>query len=264
MSGHARSRALPPTGTLLGVWAHPDDEAYLSAALMAQARRAGNRVVVLTATHGEQGTDDPERWPPQHLADVRERELRDSLRVVGVREHAFLGYADGSLADVPVEHGVGLVERAIRSIGPDTIVAFGPDGMTGHSDHRTVSTWVTEAWRRVGGEAALWYATLSTGFHDRWGDLNRDVGLWMEGADPPATPESDLAAHVVCTGSLLETKHRALRAHASQTRPLEDLVGTDRYRDWWSAESFVAADPHSSRLPRETASSMRRTDHACP
>ena len=65
-------------GTLLGVWAHPDDEAYLSAGLMALARRGGERVVVVTATAGEHGTDDPDpvaagpprpapptaRWPP--------------------------------------------------------------------------------------------------------------------------------------------------------------------------------------------------------
>jgi LmbE family N-acetylglucosaminyl deacetylase len=42
--------------TVLGVWAHPDDEAYLSAGLMAGAWAAGNRVVAITATLGEQGT----------------------------------------------------------------------------------------------------------------------------------------------------------------------------------------------------------------
>ena len=39
-------------GTLLGVWAHPDDEIYLSAGLMAATRAAGHRVVVATATRG--------------------------------------------------------------------------------------------------------------------------------------------------------------------------------------------------------------------
>ena len=36
------------TGTLLGVWAHPDDEAYLSAGVMTAALRAGQRVAVAT------------------------------------------------------------------------------------------------------------------------------------------------------------------------------------------------------------------------
>ncbi len=45
--------------TLLGVWAHPDDEAYLSSALMASVRRDGGRVVVATATRGELGRRTP-------------------------------------------------------------------------------------------------------------------------------------------------------------------------------------------------------------
>src|SRR3990170_7980876 len=40
-------------GTILGVWAHPDDETYLCGGLMARAGRAGDRVVGITATPGE-------------------------------------------------------------------------------------------------------------------------------------------------------------------------------------------------------------------
>ena len=60
-------------GTVLGIWAHPDDEAFLSAGLMAAARDAGQRVVCVTATLGEHGTDDPGSWPPNRMARVRER-----------------------------------------------------------------------------------------------------------------------------------------------------------------------------------------------
>jgi hypothetical protein len=38
-------------GTVLGVWAHPDDEAYLSAGLMALARDVGNRAPSLHPSH---------------------------------------------------------------------------------------------------------------------------------------------------------------------------------------------------------------------
>ncbi len=61
-------------------------------------------------------------------------------------------------------------------------------------------------------------------------------------ATPPVTPDADLSAQVRMSGPLLARKHRALRAHASQTRVLEDLVGTETYRAWWSTESFVAAE----------------------
>ena len=45
-------------GTLLLVWAHPDDDIYTSAGLMAAAARAGDRVVDVTATRGEGGSMD--------------------------------------------------------------------------------------------------------------------------------------------------------------------------------------------------------------
>ena len=63
-------------GTILGIWAHPDDEAYLSGGLMAIARQAGCRVVCVTATRGELGTGDPVTWPPDRLAEER-AELHD-------------------------------------------------------------------------------------------------------------------------------------------------------------------------------------------
>ena len=229
-------------GALLGVWAHPDDEAYLSAGLMATARRAGRRVVVVTATRGEQGTTDREDWPPARLAALRERELAESLRLVGVDEHVWLGYDDGSLARADARLAVASLRRIIADVAPETVITFGPDGMTGHDDHRTVSSWVTEAWRSSAHTADLWYATLTPEFHLEWGPLNERVGLWFDGAQPPVTPRQDLAAHLVCRGDLLDLKLAALRAHGSQTEALERLVGAETYRAWWSTESFVAAD----------------------
>ena len=235
---------IPPIGTLLGVWAHPDDEAYLSGGLMSLVRAQGGRVVVVTATRGEHGTDDPRAWPPERLAAVRERELRASLAEVGVDEHRWLSYRDGRLPDVPFARGVADVAAVVDEVRPDVIVTFGPDGLTGHADHRAVSAWVEEAWRLTGRTAELWFATFTPGFHAQWGALNDEVGLWMVSPpQPPETADAGLSAHLALSGELLDRKHRALRAHASQTRALEDRVGSDVYRRWWSTESFVAAVP---------------------
>ena len=81
-------------GTVLGVWAHPDDEAYLSSGLMAQAAASGSRVVCVTATRGEGGSLDPERWPPESLGDIRAAELQRCLSLLGVEEHIFLELPD--------------------------------------------------------------------------------------------------------------------------------------------------------------------------
>ena len=235
--------ALPKISTLLGVWAHPDDEAYLSSGLMAVVRRAGGRVAVATATRGEHGTPDPVAWPPEALAQVRERELLESLALIDVREHEWLGHTDGSLPDVPFETGVAQVAALIERVQPDTLVTFGPDGMTGHPDHQTVSAWVTEAWRRAGGEARLWYATTTPEFQAEWEELHNELDIWFEGFEPPVTPVADLAGSVECDDGLLDLKHQVLRAHASQTAVLEEMLGTDVFRSWWATEYFVAARP---------------------
>ena len=227
--------------TLVGVWAHPDDEAYLSSGLMAVVRRSGGRVVVATATRGEHGTEDPKTWPPERLAELRERELLASLALLDVQEHEWLGHGDGSLADVPLEDGAAQVAALLERVRPDVVVTFGPDGMTGHSDHRAVCAWTTRAWHATGRRGQLWYATQTPEFHEEWDEVHQRIGLWFEGATPPVTPVPELVARVDLDDDLRDLKHRVLRAHGSQTAPLEELFGTEAYRRWWSTENFVAA-----------------------
>jgi LmbE family N-acetylglucosaminyl deacetylase len=227
-------------GTLLGVWAHPDDEAYLSAGLMALVRRHGQRVVVLTATDGDAG--ETALGPDAHarVAALRRRELAASLAAVGVHEHHRLGLSDGRCDRVPHMRGVALVRKVIDAVQPDTIVTFGPDGMTGHPDHRAVSAWVTAA-SSARERGRLWYATLTPAFHRRWGDLNRKMSIFPAGSTPPVTSEAELAVQVRCHGKVLEQKVRALRSHASQVEALVAAVGVETFARWWSQEAFVDA-----------------------
>jgi LmbE family N-acetylglucosaminyl deacetylase len=230
----------PSPGPLLGVWAHPDDEAFLSAGLMTLARWSGRRVVVATATWGENGTDDPDRWPPARLARERQVELTRSLAAVDVTEHHHLGHVDGRCASIDERRGVDAVARLIEQLRPELVVTFGPEGMTGHPDHRAVSRWTTVAWHATGRRSRLWYATVTPEFHQRWGALNEQVGLWMAG-EPPCTPRAELAHRVPVRGELLERKLAALDAHRTQTAPLRALVGDGTWAAWWAEEAFVAA-----------------------
>jgi len=229
--------SLPPR-TLVGVWAHPDDEAYLSAGLMAEHRRRGDRVVVVTATLGERGTSDPAVWPPDRLAVHRHGELRAALAAVDVDELRLLGYADGECAR---HDGTATVADHLADIQPDVIVTFGPEGMTGHPDHRAVSEWTTDAWAATCPSADLWYATLTADFHHAWGALNDEIGLWADQPEPPCTDASGLVRNLQLDRRLLDRKMAALQAHASQTSPLIELVGGSTYRAWWSTESFRRA-----------------------
>jgi LmbE family N-acetylglucosaminyl deacetylase len=208
---------------------------------MALVRREGQRAAVLTATDGDAGETPLGPNAPSLVAALRRRELAASLAAVGVHEHYRLGLRDGGCDRVSVARGAALVGAVIDAVRPETIVTFGPDGMTGHPDHRAVSAWVTEAWLAQGWPAQLWYATLTPAFHRRWGALNRKMSIFPAGSTPPTTPEPELALEIHLHGDILDQKVRALRSHASQVEPLVTAVGVETFADWWSQEAFVDA-----------------------
>jgi LmbE family N-acetylglucosaminyl deacetylase len=239
-----RGRTGTPAGgdgtTVLGVWAHPDDEAYLSAALMHRVRAGGGRVVVATATLGEDGLTF---LAPDEAKAVRLAELQAALAAVRVDEYHVLGYPDGGCRDVDGDEAVARIEDLIRRIEPDTIVTFGPDGITGHPDHRAVSRWTMSAWQRVGrGELLL--ATMTDDFRIGHHDLHERLGVSM-GDEMQSVPEGEVVLRVVPTDEERAAKRRALDAHRSQTAPLAELMGYEELHQWWVDECFrrpTAAD----------------------
>ena len=217
---------------MLGVWAHPDDEAYLSAATMSRVVSSGGRVVLATATHGERGGSGD----PQLLAEVRERELRGAMSIIGVDDVRLLGFADGECANADFDHATRSIAALIDDVRPDIIVTFGPDGITHHSDHIAVSQWTTAAAAALGHEGLL-YATMTDEFARRHDDLHTELGVWMAG-EPCPTPVADLALHVVPTRRERALKQRVLRAHASQISALIEMIGDEVFDSWWVEEFF--------------------------
>ncbi len=231
--------ARPLPRRLVGVWAHPDDEAYLSAGLMARVVAAGGHVTVVTATRGEKGTDDPTRYDSDELGAHRERELRASLAELGVHDVRFLGLRDGECdfaADAPV---VAQITEVLAEIQPDCVVTFGPDGMTNHPDHQAVSRWTTEATRRLPVPELL-YAAVTHDFLRRFEQLHEELGVFAEfpTGRPPSIALDRIALECTLTPAELVRKRRALAAHGSQTAPLADVMGEDQYAAWWASETF--------------------------
>ena len=235
--------------TVVAAWAHPDDEAFLSAGLMALAAEAGSRVVCVTATRGEHGTSDPRRWPPARLAAVREQELAASLTVLGVEEHHWLGIEDGQCATVSPIGPVATISRLIREVAADTVVTFGRDGVTGHRDHRAVARWTTQAWAVSGARGRLLQATSTAGFATRFRAVHARFAIFEPGL-PTETPEADVVLRLRLDGELLDRKIVALRAHASQTAGLMTGMGEDLFREWCAEESFLGLPSTPPWLPR--------------
>lgn len=241
-------------GIVLGIWAHPDDAVVLSAGLMAAARDAGQRVVCATATLGELATSDPAGWPPERLAATRTHEARASLAALGVTEHHQLELADGCCAAVARGRAVGPLARIVDDVRPDTIVTFGPDGVTGHEDHRAVSGWASEVRALAAPRAQLLWATTTDEFARVWGArgtlaAGNAARAPLAPGETPRRPATAAAAELRLDRDAVDRKMVALRAQASQTVGLLAEMGEQRVRQWCSTESFVAADAAASPRP---------------
>lgn len=229
---------------LLGVWAHPDDEAYLSAGLMARVIDAGGTVTVVTATRGEKGTDDPSRYDSDEFGAMRADELRSSLAELGVSDVRFLGLRDGECDAADAGAIIDSICQVIEDVLPDAIVTFGPDGITNHADHRAISRWTTEAWRRsTHGE--LLYAAMTHDYVAFHRALHDEIGAFADCPDgrPAAVSRSCITLECALAEPELDRKRRALAAHASQTAVLAELMGEAAYRTWWRDEHFRAPRP---------------------
>ena len=149
MTGSQRDvDGLASLGPTVSVWAHPDDETYLAGGVYAALRDHGVRVVCVTATRGEAGGPGTDAASRSALGQVRTRELDEALAVLGVGEHHWLGHQDGECAQVDSEVAADQIAQVLDEVQPQTVLTFGPDGFTGHADHRAVSHWVDLAVRR--------------------------------------------------------------------------------------------------------------------
>jgi LmbE family N-acetylglucosaminyl deacetylase len=151
--------------TVLAVFAHPDDESLACGGTLARLSDAGAHVVLLCASYGRRGwISDPALVPEGDLGRVREAELREAAKTLGVAEVIMCDHPDGDLrwADVPELHSE--IVSAIRSYGADAVITFAEDGLYWHLDHIGVHERTMTAVRSLGDRApSLYYVTIPKG-----------------------------------------------------------------------------------------------------
>lgn len=222
--------------TILGIWAHPDDEVFTSGGFMADAVRRGDRVVCLHVTRGEAGLYFRQAYPARALAAVREQELSESLARLGVSEQRFLDLPDGGLCLVAWDEIVARLHDELVDVAPDVIVTFGPDGYTGHPDHKALSGWVSAAaklWNQP--RARLLHATVPASWKDKVVPrLNEFDFFWPD--HPKVSNRSDITFRL--DDEVLDAKVDAVKAHASQMEVLFEAYGDDFLRSVLATEVF--------------------------
>jgi LmbE family N-acetylglucosaminyl deacetylase len=222
--------------TILGIWAHPDDEVFVSGGLMADAVRRGDRVVCVHMTRGEAGLSYRQHCPPETLAFLRQTELEACLARLGVTEQRFFDYPDGRLARVPSGEAIVHLHDVLAEVRPDVILTFGSDGFTGHPDHKSLSAWVTAAvrlWNKP--KTRLYQAEVPSDWKTSFVPRLNEFDFFWPGY-PLTAPRSDMALKL--DDELVDIKVKALREHASQMQPLFDAYGEEFMRAVAATEHF--------------------------
>ena len=154
-----------PSRPVLAVFAHPDDERVIGP-LLSRLSREGRAVHLAIATDGSKGVRDHAGIPAgPALAAARKLEAECAAKRLGVRELHLLGLEDGGLASFASLGSLRTeLTTIIERVKPSVIITFGPEGGTGHPDHRLVGNVTTQI---VQGDDRhrtidLFYASLPT------------------------------------------------------------------------------------------------------
>ncbi|MCC6974969.1 MAG: PIG-L family deacetylase [Anaerolineae bacterium] len=265
-----------PEMSILGVYAHPDDEQGISGTMRILIER-GVRTGLVCATRGEVGEiSDPTLATPESLGDVREDELRRAAAVIGIHEVHFLGYRDSGMAGSPPNddprafiradpvEAVGRIVRAIRRFQPTLVLTFDPSGVYGHPDHIAVNRWTTEAFHAAADTdkypvaefghpfqpRRLYYSSVSRSLLIAFDQILRQQNLpsIFTGVDinQMGLPD-EMITHRVMVAPYVALKRKSLEEHRTQMNPNTALAMISE-EDWnriRSVEMFalVAGDP---------------------
>ena len=225
--------------TILGVFAHPDDEGFGSGGTLAMLVDKGHRVTVVCATNGDVGEiSDPALATPENLGQVRQQELLAAMKVTGVKDVRFLGYRDSGMDGTPDNDNpdslyqaspatvVGQIDAVLTELEPDVIITHDHTGGYGHPDHITVYRHTTAAiearYIGDGPRPALYYFCFPRSTFQRMWKEMQDAGVTppfgSEDAEVMGTPDDEVTT-VKDVSGYLETKKESLNHHRTQIAP---------------------------------------------
>ncbi|OGK20863.1 hypothetical protein A2866_04865 [Candidatus Roizmanbacteria bacterium RIFCSPHIGHO2_01_FULL_39_8] len=188
------------------VFAHPDDEAFGPGGTIAKFSQTHD-VTILCATKGEAGGK----------AEVREQELRQSAKILGVKQVIFLGFKDGTLCNLHYHTIAAKIKKVIKRIKPSSLLTFEPRGVSGHIDHIAVSMITSYLYEHVSSIKTLYYFCLSKEQVAEEKKLD-DYFIYF----PPGYSTQDVDM-IFDVSDVWDTKVNAMKAHRSQKKDV-DLI----------------------------------------
>jgi LmbE family N-acetylglucosaminyl deacetylase len=98
---------------VVGIFAHPDDEAFGPSGTLAKFAKEGRDVYIICVTKGDAGDNYSDKT--NNLTDIREEELKASAKELGVKEVIFLDFKDSLLSK---SFGIMLLRKKHKKLIP--------------------------------------------------------------------------------------------------------------------------------------------------
>lgn len=244
---------------LLCVLAHPDDESLALGGTLAKYASQGIETSLIVATRGEHGWfGHPREYPgEQALGHIRENELRQASRALGISHLHFLDYIDGELDQANEDTITAQIARLLRQLQPHVVVTFGPDGLYGHPDHIAISQFTTSAIvcaadtsyaptrelepHRV---SKLYYRTATSDWLQTYMPIFGDLIMHIDGQERRALPWMNWAITTrLDTSDYWRPVWQAVCCHQTQIpsqQLLQHLSEADHRQLWGSQEYYRA------------------------
>jgi LmbE family N-acetylglucosaminyl deacetylase len=262
-----------PTGGLLAIFAHPDDETFGLGGTMARYAERGVPVTMLCATRGEVGEIAAgSAATPETLGAFREQELRDAMGILGVTDVRFLDFRDSGMQGTPengdprnlinasTDAAIAPIVAAIRERRPDVIVTWDASGGYGHPDHIATHHHATAGYHAAADGSryahagppwlapALFYTAIPIEEFGRMMQAMRDRGIDVPefAADESIAELPRVKANcVIDVATYFERKMRAMLAHSSQITKDDPFmrIPEDLQRSFFGREYFYRAHP---------------------
>jgi len=201
---------------ILGVFAHPDDETFGPGATLAKYAAAGATVDIIMATRGEGGENNLIQKTNEPLGKIRERELRNADKILGVNQIDFLDYVDGELRQSIYFDIAKKIIAKIEIFKPDVIITFEPRGVSGHLDHIALSFITTYAYLKTNIAKKLYYSCISDTARNQRG---HEYFIYF----PDGYSDKEITTRID-VGSSWETKKRAMHEHKTQIIDVTRIV----------------------------------------
>jgi N-acetylglucosamine malate deacetylase 2 len=160
---------------ILAVFAHPDDEAFGPGGTLAKYAHEGVEINLLCATRGESGEINEEVRNQNlefgnkniKLHHIREKEVLESAKTLGVKKVEFLDFIDGTLCNNDYHKIADKIIQKIDDFRPQILLTNERLGISGHIDHITVSMATTYAFLKSKNVAKLYYNCMNRKYREK-------------------------------------------------------------------------------------------------